>query len=193
MMTSRSEYRLLLRQDNADLRLTPIGRAVGLVTDAQYEDFLARKAMIEEECARLNATYLSPKIVNPYIEKLGEPPVASGISLGDLLRRPAITYDALAPLDEHRPALPRRVRTTVEVTLKYDGYIKRELCEVERHRKLEQKRLPDDLDYLTLKGLRIEAAQKLQAVRPLTVGQASRISGVNPADISVLLIYLGLK
>jgi tRNA uridine 5-carboxymethylaminomethyl modification enzyme len=193
MMTSRSEYRLLLRQDNADLRLTPIGRAVGLVTDAQYEDFLARKSMIEEECARLNSTYLSPKIVNPYIEKLGEPPVASGISLGDLLRRPAITYDSLAPLDEHRPTLPRRVRTTVEVTLKYDGYIKRELAEVERHRKLEQKRLPDDLDYLTLKGLRIEAAQKLQAVRPLTVGQASRISGVNPADISVLLIYLGLK
>jgi tRNA uridine 5-carboxymethylaminomethyl modification enzyme len=193
MMTSRSEYRLLLRQDNADLRLTPLGRAVGLVTDEQYADFLSRKAAIEAECERLNTTYLSPKIVNPYIEKLGEPPVASGISLGDLLRRPAITYEALAPLDENRPTLPRRVRTTVEVTLKYDGYIKRELAEVERHRKLEQKRLPDDLDYLSLKGLRIEAAQKLQAVRPLTVGQASRISGVNPADISVLLIYLGLK
>ena len=193
MMTSRSEYRLLLRQDNADLRLTPLGRAVGLVTDEQYEDFLARKAAIEAECERLNTTYLSPKIVNPYMEKLGEPPVSSGISLGDLLRRPAITYEALSPLDENRPPLPRRVRTTVEVTLKYDGYIKRELCEVERHRKLEQKRLPDDLDYLTLKGLRIEAAQKLQAVRPMTVGQASRISGVNPADISVLLIYLGLK
>jgi tRNA uridine 5-carboxymethylaminomethyl modification enzyme len=193
MMTSRSEYRLLLRQDNADLRLTPLGRAVGLVTDEQYEDFLARKAAIEAECERLNTTYLSPKIVNPYIEKLGEAPVGSGISLGDLLRRPAITYEALAPLDENRPTLPRRVRTTVEVTLKYDGYIKRELAEVERHRKLEQKRLPDDLDYLSLKGLRIEAAQKLQTVRPLTVGQASRISGVNPADISVLLIYLGLK
>ena len=193
MMTSRSEYRLLLRQDNADLRLTPLGHDVGLVTDEQYEDFLARKAAIDAECERLNTTYLSPKIVNPYMEKLGEPPVSSGISLGDLLRRPAITYEALAPLDEKRPTLPRRVRTTVEVTLKYDGYIKRELCEVERHRKLEQKRLPDDLNYLSLKGLRIEAAQKLQAVRPMTVGQASRISGVNPADISVLLIYLGLK
>ena len=193
MMTSRSEYRLLLRQDNADLRLTPLGRAVGLVTDGQYEDFLSRKAAIEAECERLNTTYLSPKIVNPYMEKMGEPPVGSGVSLGDLLRRPAITYDSLAALDEHRPTLPRRVRTTVEVTLKYDGYIKREMAEVERHRKLEQKRLPDDLDYSTLKGLRIEAAQKLQAIRPLTVGQASRISGVNPADISVLLIYLGLK
>ena len=193
MMTSRSEYRLLLRQDNADLRLTPLGHAVGLVGEGQYADFLARKEAIEAECERLNTTYLSPKIVNPYLEGLGEPPVGSGISLGDLLRRPAITYDSLAPLDENRPALPRRVRTTVEVTLKYDGYIKRELAEVERHRRLEQKRLPEDIDYTTLSGLRLEAIQKLQAVRPLTVGQASRISGVNPADISVLLIYLGLK
>ena len=193
MMTSRSEYRLLLRQDNADLRLTPLGRAVGLVTDEQYEDFLTRKAAIEAECERLNTTYLSPKIVNPYMETLGETPVGSGVSLADLLRRPAITYDSLAALDEHRPTLPRRVRTTVEVTVKYDGYIKREIAEVERHRKLEQKRLPDDLDYSSLKGLRLEAAQKLQSIRPLTVGQASRISGVNPADISVLLIYLGLK
>jgi tRNA uridine 5-carboxymethylaminomethyl modification enzyme len=127
------------------------------------------------------------------LEANGEVPVGSGISLADLLRRPALTYDALAALDEGRPALSRRVRLTVEVTIKYDGYIKREMAEVERHRKLEQKRLPDDLDYSTLKGLRIEAAQKLQAIRPLTVGQASRISGVNPADISVLLIYLGLK
>ena len=193
MMTSRSEYRLLLRQDNADLRLTPLGRAAGLVTDAQYEDFLVRKTAIETECERLNTTYLSPKIVNPYLENLGEPPVGSGVSLADLLRRPAITYDSLAPLDKHRPTLPRRVRTTVEVTVKYDGYIKREIAEVERHRKLEQKRLPADLDYSSLKGLRLEAAQKLQAIRPMTVGQASRISGVNPADISVLLIYLGLK
>ena len=193
MMTSRSEYRLLLRQDNADLRLTPLGRAAGLVSDEQYADFEARKAAIEAECERLNTTYLSPKIVNPYMETLGETPVGSGVSLADLLRRPAITYDSLAALDEHRPTLPRRVRTTVEVTVKYDGYIKREIAEVERHRKLEQKRLPDDLDYSSLKGLRLEAAQKLQSIRPLTVGQASRISGVNPADISVLLIYLGLK
>ena len=193
MMTSRSEYRLLLRQDNADLRLTPIGRRVGLVSDEQYARFEQKKAQIEAECARLRSTHLSPARVNPFLEANGEVPVGSGISLADLLRRPALTYDALAALDEGRPALSRRVRLTVEVTIKYDGYIKREMAEVERHRKLEQKQLPDDIDYLTLKGLRIEAAQKLQAVRPLTVGQASRISGGNPADISVLLIYLGLK
>ena len=193
MMTSRSEYRLLLRQDNADLRLTPIGRRVGLVSDEQYARFEAKKAEIDAECARLRSTHLSPARVNPLLESLGETPVASGVSLADLLRRPAITYEALAPLDENRPTLSRRVRLTVEVTIKYDGYIKREIAEVERHRKLEEKRLPSDIDYLSLAGLRIEAAQKLQAMRPLTVGQASRISGVNPADISVLLIYLGLK
>ena len=193
MMTSRSEYRLLLRQDNADLRLTPIGRRVGLVSDEQYARFEAKKAEIDAECARLRLTHLSPARVNPLLESLGESPVASGVSLADLLRRPAITYEALAPLDDNRPSLGRRVRLTVEVTIKYDGYIKREIAEVERHRKLEEKRLPSDIDYLSLAGLRIEAAQKLQAMRPLTVGQASRISGVNPADISVLLIYLGLK
>ncbi|MBR0443097.1 MAG: tRNA uridine-5-carboxymethylaminomethyl(34) synthesis enzyme MnmG [Clostridia bacterium] len=193
MMTSRSEYRLLLRQDNADLRLTPIGRRVGLVSDGQYTRFEAKKAAIEHECDRLRSTHLSPARVNPLLEQYGEVPVNSGISLADLLRRPALTYEMLSPLDEHRPALSRRVRLTVEVTIKYDGYIKREIAEVERHRKLEERRLPEDIDYLTLKGLRIEAAQKLQAMRPLTVGQASRISGVNPADVSVLLIYLGLK
>ena len=119
--------------------------------------------------------------------------MSTGISLAELLRRPAVTYTRLAVLDEERPTLSRRVCTTVEVSVKYDGYIKREMAEVERHRRLEQKHLPTDIDYLSLKGLRIEAAQKLQAMRPLTVGQASRISGVNPADISVLLIYLGLK
>ncbi len=193
MMTSRSEYRLLLRQDNADLRLTPIGRRVGLVSDEQYANFEHKKAQIEAECARLRATHLSPARVNPFLEAHGEVPVASGISLADLLRRPALTYEMLAELDDNRPALSRRVRLTVEVSVKYDGYIKREIAEVERHRKLETRLLPEDIDYLSLKGLRIEAAQKLQSVRPLTVGQASRISGVNPADISVLLIYLGLK
>ena len=193
MMTSRSEYRLLLRQDNADLRLTELGRQVGLVTDEQYALFVRKKDEIEGECARLRSTHLSPARVNAFLEERGEVAVASGISLADLLRRPTITYESLAALDPDRPSLSRRVRLTVEVTVKYEGYIKRELAEVERHRKLEQKRLPDDLDYLSLAGLRIEAAQKLHAVRPLTVGQASRISGVNPADISVLLIYLGLK
>ena len=166
---------------------------MGLVSDEQYARFEAKQAEIDAECARLRSTHLSPARVKPLLESLGETPVASGVSLADLLRRPAITYEALAPLDENRPTLSRRVRLTVEVTIKYDGYIKREIAEVERHRKLEEKRLPSDIDYLSLAGLRIEAAQKLQAMRPLTVGQASRISGVNPADISVLLIYLGLK
>ena len=193
MMTSRSEYRLLLRQDNADLRLTPLGRQVGLVSDEQYALFEQKKAAIEAEIARLATTYLSPARVNETLALWGEPPVGSGVSLADLLRRPAISYDMLSVLDPERPALPRRVRATVEVSVKYEGYIKKEMAEVERHRKLEQKRLPEDLDYLSLKGLRLEAAQKLNAVRPMSVGQASRISGVNPADISVLLIYLGLK
>jgi tRNA uridine 5-carboxymethylaminomethyl modification enzyme len=193
MMTSRSEYRLLLRQDNADLRLTPIGRRIGLVSDEQFTHFEQKRTAIEAECARLASTHLSPARVNGALELWGEPPVQSGVSLSDLLRRPAITYDMLSVLDPDRPVLPRRVRATVEVSVKYEGYIKKEQAEVERHRKLEQKRLPDDLDYHSLKGLRLEAAEKLIAVRPLTVGQASRISGVNPADISVLLIYLGLK
>ena len=129
---------MLLRQDNADLRLTPVGRRVGLVTDEQYARFEAKRADIERECARLRSTHLSPARVNPFLAERGEPPVASGVSLADLLRRPALTYDALSPLDPDRPTLGRRVRLTVEVTIKYDGYIKRELAEVERHRKLEQ-------------------------------------------------------
>lgn len=193
MMTSRSEYRLLLRQDNADLRLTPIGRRVGLISDEQYDLFTQKKNKIDNECRRMRTTFLSPANVNPFLESHGEPPVSSGVSLADLLRRPALTYEAIAPLDTNRPDLDRRIRLTVEVTIKYDGYIKRELAEVERHRKLEEKRIPADIDYTALAGLRIEAAQKLQNIRPLTIGQASRISGVNPADISVLLIYLGLK
>ncbi len=193
MMTSRSEYRLLLRQDNAALRLTPIGRRVGLVDDRKYEDFEKTRDMIECEGERLEKTHLSPAAVNPYLESLGEPPVGSGVSLADLLRRPAITYASLASLDTDRVPLPRRVQTTVEVSVKYEGYIRRERAEVERHRKLESRLLPPDLDYAALAGLRLEAAQKLQNIRPLTVGQASRISGVNPADISVLLIYLGMK
>ena len=193
MMTSRSEYRLLLRQDNADLRLTLLGWRVGLVRPAQYEAFLRRREETEQECRRLSETHLSPARANPFLEAAGASPVANGVSLAELLRRPGVTYEALGAIDPDRPVLSRRVTATVEVSIKYAGYIQRELAEVERSRKLEQKRLPADLDYLHLKGLRIEAAQKLDRVRPLTVGQASRISGVNPADIAVLLIYLGLK
>ena len=193
MMTSRSEYRLLLRQDNAELRLTPLGYRVGLIGEERFAAFNQRKAQIDAEIKRLSSTHLSPATANAFLTARGESPVPSGVSLADLLRRPNLTYEALCEIDPARPALPRRIRLTVEVSVKYDGYIKRELAEVERHRKLEIKRLPEDIDYLNLKGLRIEAAQKLDKLRPLTVGQASRISGVNPADISVLLIYLGLK
>lgn len=193
MMTSRSEYRLLLRQDNADLRLTPIGHRVGLVDEVRYEAFLHKKELQEKECARLEATFVSPQIANSLLESLGEPPVSSGVSLADLLRRPQISYVALSAIDPDRPTLPKRVCLTVEITVKYAGYIKRQIAEVERHAKMEDMRLPADLDYAAIRGLRIEAGQKLSRIRPLTLGQASRISGVNPADISVLLVYLGKK
>ena len=193
MMTSRSEYRLLLRQDNADARLTQKGYDAGLVSEEQYKAFCEKQKLVEGEIERLNATHASPKIVNPLLEKMGLPPINSGVTLAELLRRPEMTYEIISAVDSRRPALPRRVVETVEVSVKYEGYIKRQISEVERHAKLEAKSLPADLDYMNIKGLRIEAAQKLDKLRPLTVGQASRISGVNPADISVLLIYLGLK
>ena len=193
MMTSRSEYRLLLRQDNADARLTKKGYEKGLVSEEQYNAFLEKQRLTEAEIERLEHTHISPLAINPFLEKLGLPPVNSGFSLADLLRRPELTYDLLVDLDTKRPKLPPRVLTTVEVSVKYEGYIKRQISEVARHEKLEEKRLPSDLDYSQIRGLRIEAAQKLQAIRPMTIGQASRISGVNPADVSVLLIYLGIK
>ncbi len=193
MMTSRSEYRLLLRQDNADARLTEKGYHAGLVSEEQYAYFLKKQRLVEEETARLEATHISPLLINPFLAKLELPPVSTGFSLADLLRRPQITYEMLAEIDINRPELPPRVLQTVEVNVKYEGYIKRQIAEVERHARLEEKRLPEDLDYKNIKGLRLEAAQKLDKLKPLTIGQASRISGVNPADISVLLIYLGLR
>lgn len=193
MMTSRAEYRMLLRQDNADLRLTPIGYAAGLVSEERYKRFLEKKAAIDKEIARLEATHLSPETANPWLLSIGQTPVSSGVSLADLLRRPGIDYAELCAVDKDREPLDRRIVLTVEVSVKYAGYIKKEIAEVARREKLENKRLPDDIDYTAVRGLRIEAAQKLQKFRPLTVGQASRISGVNPADVSVLLIYLGIK
>ena len=193
MMTSRSEYRLLLRQDNADLRLTPIGYAAGLVPEERYGRFLAKKDAIEKEIERLNTTYISPDKANPFLREYGMPDIISGVSLGDLIRRPQLDYECIACLDKWRTELPRSVKNTVEVNIKYEGYIKKQKAEIARMEKLEEKRLPADIDYKSLRGLRIEAAQKLDKFRPMTVGQASRISGVNPADISVLLIYLGLK
>ena len=193
MMTSRSEFRLLLRQDNADQRLTPIGHACGLVSDDRFEAFLAKKEAIEAEKARLEATHYGPDAVNPLLDSMGAERVKSGVSLGDLLRRPQLTYEDLTPIDKNRPSLPVPVIKTVETDVKYAGYIKRELAEVERQKKLEDKFIPEDMDYGRIKGLRLEASQKLAKFRPATVGQASRISGVSPADISVLLLYLGIK
>ena len=193
MMTSRSEYRLLLRQDNADLRLTPIGYEAGLISEDRYKAFLAKKELEGEEIERLEHTFLSPSQANAFLTELGEPALKSGASLADLLRRPPVTYRGLAAIDPTRPTLPTAVTLTVEVQIKYAGYANRQLAEVERHKKLEQKKLPEDLNYQSIRGLRLEAAQKLEKIRPKTLGQASRISGVNPADISVLLIYLGMK
>ena len=193
MMTSRSEYRLLLRQDNADARLTPIAHRVGLVSDARFAAFEASQARIAAEVERLSTTYLSPDRVNPLLLTLSEAPVTTGISLATLLRRPNVTYDSLKELDTTRPSLTRKEALTAEVQIKYEGYINRQMCEVSRHERLESRMLPDTLDYREIKGLRLEAAQKLAAQRPATVGQASRISGVSPADISVLLIHLGIR
>lgn len=192
MMTSRSEYRLLLRQDNADSRLTPIGHRVGLISDTRYQSFLSKQERIAAEKERLERTVLSPLAVNGYLEEAGEPPLKSGASLADLLRRPGITYTSLAKIDPNRLDLTPAEHLTVESDIKYAGYAARQLSEVKRQSRLEERQLPTSIDYMQIKGLRIEAAQKLSTIHPLTIGQASRISGVNPADISVLLIYLGL-
>ncbi len=193
MMTSRSEYRLLLRQDNADERLSPIGYRVGLLGEERYAEYLKKQELIAFEIERLEKTFVSPLKANVLLEKLGQPKLSGGASLADLLRRPEITYELLSSIDSDRPELAYRVVLTVETTIKYAGYIKRQRAEVERHARLEGKLLPEDIDYKNIKGLRIEAAQKLDKIRPLNIGQASRISGVNPADITVLLIYLGMN
>ena len=192
MMTSRSEYRLLLRQDNTDARLTPLGRRVGLISDERWEQFLAKQAALEAEKARLEATVPESAELRPFLEA-HDMPVAGGLSLADLLRRPQLRYEDLTEIDKNRPSLPLQVIQTVECDVKYAGYIQRQFAEVRRQQRLEEIRLPEDTDYAAISGLRLEARQKLNAIRPLTIGQASRISGVNPADISVLLIWLGLK
>lgn len=192
MMTSRAEYRLLLRQDNADMRLTPIGRDIGLVGADRYERYLLKKDQVESELERLKSTIIAPDAeVNELLDKLSSQPVKTGITLYDLIKRPEISYAVLAPIDKGRPPdlLPQAVEQ-VEINVKYEGYIARQRMQIERFKKMEDHKLPDDIDYATIKGLRIEARQKLDRIRPQSIGQASRISGVSPADISVLLIYL---
>ena len=190
--TSRSEYRLLLRQDNADARLTDIGRRVGLVGDEQYRIYTEKKRMIADEVERLRHTTVSPSAENnAVLESLGSAPIASGAPLDALLRRPELNYDLTAPLDPARPDLPRAVREGAWIEIKYEGYIKRQLAEAKRFKKYERRLLPADIDYLSVRGLRREAAEKLDRLRPESIGRASRISGVSPADISVLLVWLG--
>ena len=192
MMTSRSEYRLLLRQDNADERLTKYGYALGLVSRERYEAVLSKYAAVDAEIGRLENTHLAPTPeLAAKLSSLGEAPPASGVSLAALLRRPRVGYEDLAEFDENRPELPRAVTNQVEIRLKYAGYIKRQLRQVEDFRRMENKPLPEELDYSAVPGLRTEARQKLAAVRPESFGRAGRISGVSPADMAALAMYLG--
>ena len=194
MMTSRAEYRLLLRQDNADLRLTEIGHDVGLISDERYERFLAKKANIEKEIERLRNKVVRPtEKVNKFLEEHGTTPLNTGSKMADLLKRTELTYKDLEEIDEARPELSIAEKEEVEIQIKYEGYIKMEEEQVEKFKKLENKKLSEDIDYSSIKGLRIEAMQKLNKVKPTSIGQASRISGVSPADINVLLIYLQIK
>lgn len=191
MMTSRAEYRLLLRQDNADLRLRRYGYRVGLITEEEYQSLLLKERQIEEEIHRVEHTYVgSSQTVNEVLEQHGSTPLNGGSSLAELIRRPELTYEDLEELDPERPSLPADVREQVNINIKYDGYIRRQKKQVEQFRKMENKKIPEDLDYDEVQSLRIEAKQKLKAYRPMNIGQASRISGVSPADVSVLLVYL---
>ena len=191
MMTSRSEYRLLLRQDNADQRLTRIGYQVGLISEERYQHLLEKERMISEEMERLDSVFVGcAENVQEVLRRYNSTELKSGTSLAELLKRPEIKYEYLADIDLERPELSKEVTDQVEINLKYDGYIKRQLKQVEQFKKLENKKIPLDLDYKEIGSLRAEAIQKLETYRPLSIGQASRISGVSPADISVILVYL---
>ena len=191
MMTSRAEYRLLLRQDNADLRLTEIGYDVGLISEDRYNKFLIKKKAIEDEVERLRNIVVKPTDVNNnYLESIGTSRITTGVKMADLLKRPQVTYNNLAFIDSDRVELDERVKKEVEILLKYEGYINLESIQVDKFKKLENKKLSEDINYSEISGLRLEARQKLDKVKPSSVGQASRISGVSPADITVLLIWL---
>lgn len=191
MMTSRSEYRLLLRQDNADERLMPIGHKLGLVSDDTYSAYLKREEQKNAEIGRLNTVFLAPgEEINALLESAGTAPLTTGIRMSELIKRPQVSYDMLAPFDKERPPLSHSVREKVEVEIKYEGYIARQKAQVNEMLRLEGKKIPENIDYNDVYGLRLEAREKLDKVRPADIGQASRISGVSPADVSVLLIYL---
>ncbi|WKY44511.1 tRNA uridine-5-carboxymethylaminomethyl(34) synthesis enzyme MnmG [Eubacteriaceae bacterium ES2] len=191
MMTSRCEYRLLLRQDNADLRLTPIGFEAGLISQERYDRFQQKKLTVENEIERLFNLMIKPSAENnEKMIDLGSTPIKKSLSLFEILKRPEMTYDLLAVFDKQRPSLNWSEKEQVEVQIKYQGYIKKQLAQVEQYKKLEHRSIPKDLDYSQISGLRLEAAEKLNAIKPVSMGQASRISGVSPADISVLMIYL---
>lgn len=190
MMTSRAEYRLVLRQDNADLRLTEKGYQIGLVQGNRYQRYLERKKAIDQELSRLKNTFITPFEGNDLLRSLNSAEIKSGISLYDLIRRPELTYENIREVDANRPDLKEDIVNQCEIQIKYEGYIEKQLKQIEQFKKLENKKLDGDIDYAGIEGLRIEARQKLKGIKPLSVGQASRISGVSPADINVLLIYL---
>ena len=194
MMTSRAEYRLLLRQDNADLRLTKIGYEVGLIDEERYQELCRKEKMIEEEIKRVSHTNIGTSDqVQQLLEKYGSTPLTSGTTLAELIRRPELSYEKLEQIDADRPDIPLCVKEQVNINIKYEGYIKRQMRQVEQFKKLENKKIPDDINYDEIQSLRIEAKQKLEQIRPASIGQASRISGVSPADVSVLLVYLGAR
>ena len=194
MMTSRAEYRLLLRQDNADQRLTEIGYEIGLISEERYEHLKEKEKMIAEEIERVKHVNIgTSEKVQKLLEQYGSTSLVSGTTLAELIRRPELSYEALAEIDEERKALPAGVIEQVNINIKYDGYIKRQQRQVEQFKKLENKKIPEEINYHEIQSLRIEAKQKLNAIRPASIGQASRISGVSPADVSVLLVYLGGK
>ena len=191
MMTSRSEYRLILRQDNADERLTPIGYGLGLISEERYQRFLHKQDLIKEEKKRVQATVISPSPeLTEILVSRETSDVKTGIRLIELLKRPELNYEVLTPIDKNRPDLDPAIFEQVEIAIKYEGYIKKQIAAVENMRKLENKLLPENIDYRSITGLRLEAQEKLSAIRPLNIGQASRISGVSPADVNVLMIYL---
>ena len=193
-MTWWAEYRLLLRQDNADLRLTKIGHEIGLIDDERYSRLLEKEKMIAREIERVNHTNIgTSEKVQDTLQTYGSTPLASGTTLAELIRRPELSYEKLAPVDSERESLPDDVKEQVNINIKYEGYIKRQMRQVEQFRKLESRRIPEDIDYDEIPSLRTEARQKLKEIRPLSIGQASRISGVSPADISVMLVYLSVK